>query len=147
MIDGVVVLPDIELQEPRVRPNEAECPEHGGVGALALPASVAIEDLMSFEDRFGRAYDRVVDYPVPERGRMDGAALGVVNHERAVGAEGIALVYELRANEIQVPIEIGAEGKHGWIEGLPLAGLMKGQGEVFPVGDFFQSDERPMHPS
>jgi hypothetical protein len=81
------------------------------VGAPALAASVRIRDEPALEDRLDHAHDRVMHDPVPERGRRDQPALGLVDVKGAVGAGAIASAGKLRAEApelgLQLIVELG----------------------------------------
>ena len=109
--DGVVdrreELADIRLQDVAVTAGELLAAVHGGVGALALAAGVAVVDERPLEDRLQHAGQGVMHDPVPERGGADLAGLPLVDREGAVGTGAIGLGGEFVVEPEAVPARGG----------------------------------------
>ena len=69
MVERREELPDVRLQDITIAAGELLAAVHGGVGAFALAAGVAVEDERPLEDRLQHACQGVMHDPIPDMGR------------------------------------------------------------------------------
>ncbi len=116
MVDRREELADVGLEDVTITAGKLLAAVHGGVGAFALAAGVAVEDERPLEDRLQHPGQGVMHDTIPERGGADLPGLALVDRERAVGTGTVGLAGKFLVQPEQLAFQIEEEAGNAGLE-------------------------------